>query len=387
MKVLAISHSSVVDIYRERYEALSKADGIDELVIVCPTWWMENLKILKSNAAPENSGYRLVRLKPLAWGFRRQPYMNTCHLYPGIRGLLKEEKPDIVDIIEEPYSLVTAQTLYHARNLPRRPATVFFSAQNIHRNYPPPFRWTEKYVLTKSTGAHPINTEVLEVLRKKGFEGPSTIIPLGVNSNTYSPDNRDIALVKLGVKSPVVLFMGRLVPEKGYDDLIDAAFKSDEKFSLVIVGGGPDEERVKERLSELSTKRPTLLTGRIPHEEAAVILSAADIVVVPSRTTTWWKEQFGRVIVEAQCAGAVVIGSDSGEIPQVINDSGLIFKEGDISELQHHIDSLLTTPEMFADYKNRGMAQSKTLYTWEAIADKTALSYRKLIEIQRNNPQ
>lgn len=383
MKVLAISHSAVVNIYRERYEALAKADGIDELIIVCPNWWMENLKIFKSKPAPPGSGYTLKQLEPLAWGFRSQPYMNTCHMYPGIRSLLRAEQPDIIDIIEEPYSLVTAQTLFHGRNLPSKPATVFFSAQNIKKRYPPPFRWTEKYVFNNSTGAHPISEEVLQVMREKGFNGPSTIIPLGVNSKTYSPDNKEIALEKLGMKSPVVLFMGRLVKEKGYDDLIDAAFKSNEEFSLVIVGGGPDEDRVKERLKELSKKRQTLLTGRITHEEAAITLSAADIVVVPSRTTNWWKEQFGRVIVEAQCAGAAVVGSDSGEIPHVINDSGLVFTEGDVAQLQQHIDSLLSNPKMLEDYKQKGMARSKKLYTWEAIAKKTALSYSRLIEIQR----
>ena len=331
-------------------------------------------------AQAEGAAYRLEKLEPLAWGLRRQPYMNTCHLYPGLKSLLHREQPDIVDIIEEPYSLVTAQTLFHCSGLPRVPATVFFSAQNIKKNYPPPFRWTEQYVFNNATKAHPISTEVLEVMQSKGFSGPSEIIPMGVNTDVYTSANKEKALEFLGVKPPVVLFMGRLVPEKGYDDLIDAALTSEEAFSLVIIGGGPDEERVKDRLTELSRKRPVHCTGRIPHKEAATAIAAADIVVVPSRTTSWWKEQFGRIIVEAQCSGAAVIGSDSGEIPVVIGDSGLIFPEGDAEELKHHIDTLLRNRTLLEEYSKKGLKHATERYSWEAVAQKTVESYGNLIK-------
>jgi len=337
----------------------------------------------------------MIHLSPFSWGFRTQPYMNTCHLYPSLNSVIKSEKPDIVDIIEEPYSLVTAQTLFHCLCQKKPPATVFFSAQNLQKQYPLPFRWTEQYVFKNATGSHPISEEVLDVMRNKGFSGPSTLIPLGVNINTYNPNNKTDAITilkndfSLSQKDniPIVLFIGRLVEEKGYDDLIDASFQSLEKFSLGIVGGGPDKNRIVKRLKELKTIRPTFYTGRIPHSKAATILAAADIIVVPSRTTKWWKEQFGRVIVEGQCSGAAVIGSDSGEIPKVIGDTGLIFPEGDVSALQEQIELLLSKPNLLTKFKEKGLNHSRKNYGWKAIAARTVKSYKELINTHKVSKQ
>ncbi len=63
-------------------------------------------------------------------------------------------------------------------------------------------------------------------------------------------------------------------------------------------------------------------------------LAEIDTLAAPSLTQPHWKEQFGRVLIEAMACGVPVVGSDSGEIPQVVGDAGLIVPEGDVAALR-----------------------------------------------------
>ena len=82
-----------------------------------------------------------------------------------------------------------------------------------------------------------------------------------------------------------------------------------------------------------------------------------DMLVLPSLTRPNWKEQFGRVLIEAMACGVPVIGSDSGEIPNVIGDAGLIFPEGNIPALRDSIAGLLVDPAAYARYALAGRSR------------------------------
>ena len=72
-----------------------------------------------------------------------------------------------------------------------------------------------------------------------------------------------------------------------------------------------------------------------------------DVLVLPSRTTETWTEQFGRVLVEALWCGVPVVGSDSGEIPWVINETGggVVFPEGDVAALATQLSRFRQDPQ------------------------------------------
>ena len=72
----------------------------------------------------------------------------------------------------------------------------------------------------------------------------------------------------------------------------------------------------------------------MPSTEVPAVLRALDVLVLPSLTTPSWKEQFGRVLQEAMACAIPVVGSDSGEIPHVIGDAGLVTPEGDAAALR-----------------------------------------------------
>ena len=144
-----------------------------------------------------------------------------------------------------------------------------------------------------------------------------------------------VAFDRLPPPSPVpvegfVLGVGRLVPEKGYDVLIDAVacFKEHERPDVVIVGAGPDRYALAERAAKAGVALH--LPGAVPPSELAGWYRRARIVVVPSR-----REGFGLVAAEASAAGRAVVASAVGGIPLIVKPgvSGLLVQPGDVNAL------------------------------------------------------
>jgi glycosyltransferase involved in cell wall biosynthesis len=92
-----------------------------------------------------------------------------------------------------------------------------------------------------------------------------------------------------------------------------------------------------------------------------------------------WKEQFGRVLIEAMACKVPVIGSDSGAIPEVIGNAGLIFPEGDADALADRLRRLMASPALRLELATRGYARMRGLYTQERVAAQTAELYRQVM--------
>jgi glycosyltransferase involved in cell wall biosynthesis len=101
--------------------------------------------------------------------------------------------------------------------------------------------------------------------------------------------------------------------------------------------------------------------------------------VLPSRTRPNWKEQFGRALVEAMACEVPVVGSDSGEIPNVIGDAGLVFPEGDVAALAGHLRRLQDSQDMRRDLGRRGRARVLDRFTQARVAEQTYQLYRQIL--------
>jgi glycosyltransferase involved in cell wall biosynthesis len=328
VKVLMLSKALVVGVYQRKLEELAALPGVDLLAVVPPYWLEERVGVLPLERL-HTRGYRLVARRMWFNGHHH------VHLYPGLWNAVRRFRPDIVHVDEEPYNLVTLQASLLARLFGAQ--VLFFTWQNLYRRYPPPFSLFERANYRLAAWAVAGNQEAAEVLRRKGYRGPLMVIPqFGVDPEFYRP----FPLEKAG-RLPTIGYVGRLVPEKGIADLIDAFARMRLLARLEIVGNGSERERLHAQASERGVAERVLFRGGIPAAEMPGVYSGFDVLVVPSRSRPNWKEQFGRVIIEAMACELPVIGSDSGEIPNVIGNGGRVYPEGDVERLAAELDDIL----------------------------------------------
>ena len=182
----------------------------------------------------------------------------------------------------------------------------------------------------------------------------------------------------------VVGYLGRLVPQKGVLDLVEALALLPPYVCLRLIGDGVLRAQIDARAAELGVgERVELVrwTSDVPAE-----LRRLDALALPSRTTRTWKEQFGRVLPEAMSCAVPVVGSSSGEIPKVIGDAGLIYPEGDVPALAAALRRLADDSALRADLGGRGRARALEQYTQAALAREYYEIYRSIAEI-KNTPK
>lgn len=137
-----------------------------------------------------------------------------------------------------------------------------------------------------------------------------------------------------------LIFVGRLVSDKGADLLLDAVARLAREGirpSVTVVGDGPERQSLHERVERLRLADQVVFSGMRSSEDIAVLLNQHKILVVPSR----WAEPFGIVALEAIACGCVVVGSASGGLPEAIGPCGITFPNGEADWLAAAIAKLL----------------------------------------------
>ena len=365
MRVVMVSKACVVGQYQTKLEQLAQLPNL-KLTVIVPPFWRDERGIVPLERA-HTRGYALV-VAPIR--FNGQFHL---HFYPTLPQILKSLRPDIVHIDEEPYNLATYLALRAARKVNAK--TIFFTWQNILRRYPPPFGWMESRVLKETNYAIAGNAEAVDVLRTKGYTGNASIIPqFGVDADYFTPaPPTDRKLFRIG-------YAGRLVEEKGIQVLLRAVAKLDGDWEVRLQGsGGPYKATLQQLARELGIAPRVFFDSPIPSVGMPGYYHRLDALVLPSLTRRNWKEQFGRALIEAMACEIPVIGSDCGEIPNVVGNAGLVFPEGDAEALRAHLASLRDHPLLRMNLGQRGRERVLANYTQTRIAAETWDVYRNLI--------
>lgn len=369
MRILMVSKACLVGAYQTKLEAIAQHDDVDLTVIVPPSWQdpAGTVNLERSHV----NGYSLL-VDPI--NFNGQFHL---HYYPKLKQRLRTIKPHILHMDEEPYNLATWLAVRQARAAEVK--SLFFSWQNIFQRYPFPFNLMEKKVLDSVDYAIMGNEASVEVWRKKGYQGPLTIIPqFGVEPEKFHPPEK-----RHTGRGFVIGSAGRrLVPEKGVDLLLRAVAKLPGIWRLHIAGDGPERPGLEQLARELGIDERVYFDGVIPSDQMPAYLGQLDALVLSSRTIPNWKEQFGRVLVEAMACEVVVVGSDCGEIPNVIGDAGLIFPEDDVNALSECLQSLHRDDDLRIRLAKMGRQRILDNYTQQSVAEKTVAVYRKMTTIQ-----
>jgi glycosyltransferase involved in cell wall biosynthesis len=316
--------------------------------------------------ALEQDGQDDCRLVPV--DVRRSRWPHVMGYGSDLRSLL-DGPWDVVHCWEEPYVLAADQI---ARWAPRSATLVFATFQNIPKRYPFPFGWFERRAMERADGWIAFGRTIQTALESRpGYAGrPHRVIPPGVDLQVFRPDAaaRRAVHVKLGWPAddtPVVGFLGRFVPEKGLSLLTAALDDVRQPWRALFVGGGPLESELGSWAARYGDR--VRIASGVRHADVPAHLNAMDLLCAPSQTTARWREQFGRMLVEAFACGVPVLASESGEIPHVVNGSGVLLPETDVAAWSSAISSMLGDGARRAELSAAGRARAE-LYAWPRVA-------------------
>lgn len=307
------------------------------------------------------------------------------HYKDTLNRLLRDFQPDIVDIWEEPWSLLCAQAIRAARRYCPKARLLVETEQNIYKKLPPPFQHFQDYSLKRAEFCVARNQEAVDVLRRKGYHGPARVVGNAVDCELFvplSPQARQAKRAALQWGGPndfLIGYVGRLVPEKGLADAVDALAKLPDTAKLIFVGDGLMRQELETRAAGLNLTGRVIFAGAKPLTELPEIMNALDVLILPSLTTGRWKEQFGRVLIEAGACGIAVVGSDSGAIPEVISGAGLVFPEGDVSAFAERLARLQNDPGLRERCGAFGLKQAHSRYSWQQVAAQMREVYQTML--------
>lgn len=197
-------------------------------------------------------------------------------------------------------------------------------------------------------------------------------IPNGVNP--AAPVPADIIREKYGLeKDSYILYLGRMVPEKGCHYLVDAFKKLDTDKKLVIAGGSSDTHWYMDELKEQADgDERVIFTGFVDGQLREELYSNAFLFVLPSDL-----EGMPLCLLEAMSYGNCVITSDIEECTNVIHDNGITFRKSDVDDLAQKLTYTLSHPNTVRMFKWLAAEYICTRFPWDKIVEETLALYEK----------
>ena len=359
MRILFVSHSSVLAYHQQKLEALASKYRHD-ITLCTPAYWYEG-----GVKAEAYTGGKIKYVIGNVLMFRKR----MLQIYLNAEEIVRKVNPDIVHVEEEPFTFAGWQFINAAKKLGKK--CLFFTWENIRRSYNPLYTYFNKYCIANSDAIIAGNEEAKDIFSSYGFKGRIEVIPqYGLNMKDF--------MIRKGRKDRkkfILGYIGRITHEKGMDTLI-SSLEGLKNVKLVLAGTGNEDyvQAIKEKAKAYDVE----FAGFLGRDKVAKFLASIDALVLPSITTPQWKEQFGRVIIEAFASKTAVIGSSSGEIPFVIGKAGMVFEEGNKEELRKAINKLIYNPGLYRKLVEAGYKRVQSNYTNEIIAKKIDMLYKTL---------
>ena len=208
-----------------------------------------------------------------------------------------------------------------------------------------------------------------------------SVIPCGVNLDLFRPIGRETARCYLGLKEErIILFVGRIIPLKGIDNLLKAMtyLERKEGIKLIVIGGDEhcqiEVERLKDLSRSLKIQESVTFLGLVKQEILPFFYSAANLCVVPS-----YYESFGLVVLESLACGTPVVATRVGGAESVIRhgETGYVVRNNDSCHLADKIALLLSTPNGGTDVGT--VRASVVNYSWSNITEAILAEYRSVL--------
>jgi glycosyltransferase involved in cell wall biosynthesis len=363
MRLVVVSHPCVTPVNQDIYARVQARTGW-EITIMLPSRWKTEYGRRRAERSPAFHGELIPLPVALAGNIPLHVYLAR------MRRRLRERRPDVVYVHNEPYAAATFQVVRAAQAAGVETVGVY-SAQNLAKRYRWPVSGWERWVYEHVDFALPVTTEVAGVLRDKGYRGRVEVLPLPVDTERFGPARDE----SNGSRAFTAGYVGRLADEKGVDTLLESLpLLESGDVRLLIVGEGPSRAALASKAREIGVGERITWAGYVPHDAVAGVYDDMDVLVVPSRTVPNWKEQFGRVVIEALACGVPVIASDSGELPELMahTGGGWIFPEGESRALADVLGHVSRSPTEARERAERGRGAVERLFSIDAVADRFA---------------
>ena len=214
-----------------------------------------------------------------------------------------------------------------------------------------------------------------------------SVIPAGLDCDRFKPEKKGV-INRFGVTADAIkiLFVGRLTPEKGIFDLLNAftlLLKNHQNLELLIVGtGSPTLQAQIIALAEnLKIKNKVKFLGGIGYLEMPDIHNLADIFCLPSVETNFWAEQFGYSMVEAMACEKPVVSTFSGSIPEIVKNrvTGILVEQKNPVALQSALEELVLDKKEREHLGRNGRVWVMDAFEANKIAKRLASLYERFI--------
>lgn len=207
------------------------------------------------------------------------------------------------------------------------------------------------------------------------------VVPNGININVYNGIERDYDFRRqyAADNEKIILFMGRLVYEKGIQHLIDAMPKILSNYNdakLIVAGKGAMLDELKAKVDYLGLSQKVYFTGYLNSKQVPKMYKCADVSVFPSTY-----EPFGIVALEAMLAGVPTVVSDTGGLNEIVDHgvNGMKSYTGNANSLADSILTLLFDQQLCSEITKNAKQKVKNEYNWTKLAQDTHFVYQKAI--------
>lgn len=212
---------------------------------------------------------------------------------------------------------------------------------------------------------------------------PITVVPNGADAAVFMPRDPAEARRRLGIpaEGPVISYVGKLVPRKGVDTLIEAmgilAARAAGAPRLVMAGIGGMREPLEQRAAQLDVADRITWLGKVPHDDVGWVMSAGDVFVLPSLS-----EGLPTVVCEAMACGLPVVATAVDGTPEIVDDpaTGLLVQPHDAGGLAAALARVLDDPDMARAMGAEALRRSEAEYTWAANARRMEQVYAQVTQ-------
>ncbi len=272
----------------------------------------------------------------------------------GVGQTLASVKPDVLHVHQEPGSLLALQALRLRDQVAPATAVVIESEQADMTLTTGTTTHLERYVLRRVDALVVRHKVCLELSRAHGFTGNGIVAGFGVDTAKYRPGLRSAARAALGVVGFTIGYLGRLEPESGLADVLEAIATAKCNVNLIIkeqdLVRGTTDAAMHDEIAARATSLDIADRVRFIEPNEAIddvtFLSSLDALVLMRRSVRRWREPYEHVIPEAQACGTPVIAAGLSGIPTLVGTGGWIVGERDAGLLARLLQRLATHPEV-----------------------------------------